>query len=59
MRHQIPCTNNGISQGYNALPSKHLICRLGTGKRMMIQDDLYTRFAQHVYTVCLGIRRQF
>jgi hypothetical protein len=54
MRHQIACTNNGISQGYNVLPSKHLIFRLGTRKRMMIQDDLYPRFAQHVHTVCLG-----
>ena len=37
-----------------ALPSKHLVCGLGAGKRVMVQDNLYSRFAEHVKTFYLA-----
>ena len=43
----------------DALASKHLVCYLDTGKRVMIQDGLYSRFAKHVETVCLDNPRRF
>jgi hypothetical protein len=43
----------------DALATKHLVFRLDTGKRVVIQDNLYSRFAKHVETVCLEIPRRF
>jgi len=38
-----------------ALPREHLVYCLGTRKRMMIQDGLYSRFLEHVETIYLMI----
>ena len=43
----------------DALASKHLVYRLSTRKRVVIQDDSHSRIAKHVETVCLGISRRF
>jgi hypothetical protein len=43
----------------NALASKRLICSLDTRKRVVIQDGLYSRFAEHVKTICLEFPRWF
>ena len=38
-----------------ALPSILLVCGLDAGNGVMIQDDLYSRFAEHVKTIYLAI----
>ena len=58
MGHQIPRTCN-CGEENNALSSKHLVYRLDTRKSVVIQDDLYSRFAEHIKTLCLGIPRWF
>ena len=49
---------NRVSKKKDALASKHLVHRLDTGKRVVIQNDLYSGFAKHVETICLQIARQ-
>jgi hypothetical protein len=38
-----------------ALSCEHLVYGLGAGKRMMIEDGLYSRIAEHVETIYLAI----
>ena len=49
---------NRVSKKKDALASKHLVYRLDTGKRVVIQDGLYSGFAKHVEAVCLEIPHQ-
>jgi hypothetical protein len=46
-----------ITEKY-ALPRERLVDGLGTRKRVMTQDDLYSRFLEHVETIYLAIYHQ-
>ncbi len=46
-----------ITEKY-ALPRERLVDGLGTRKRVMTQDDLYSHFPEHVETIYLAIYHQ-
>ncbi len=51
---RFPLRRRCITERY-VLSGKHLVYCLGTRKRMMIQNDLYSRFSEHVETIYLAI----